>query len=494
MYELSKTKYCKALQCPKMLWLDDHAPQLATHTVSESRVETGKKVGALARGYFGKYDLVPYNSNKQTMCVATAAMMQAGANNIAEASFIYNGLYCAADILHRNGDGWDIVEVKSSTKLKDDYFEDMAFQYYVLTNCGLKIKYVYNLRINNAYVRHDALDLQKLFMIEDCTDIVKDWSVNVPQLVAGIRSVTAADAEPAQAIGLWCDAPHTCPYHDYCFRNVPENSVFDVAGMKAYKKHELYQAGTVTFADLLAKMKDEPRLLNAYQRCQVECVCNNTPIVINKKKIQAFLAGLQYPIYHLDFETFQQAVPEFDGCKPYEQIPFQYSLHIEYEDGHLEHKEFLAKEGTDPRRAVAESLVRDIPADAFAMAYNMSFEQKTLERLADWYPDLGAHLLAIRGNMHDLMVPFAESSYYCIAMQGSYSIKYVLPALWPNDPELDYHNLDEVHNGSEASAAFADMANHTPEEIATLRANLLKYCGLDTYAMVKVLRKLREVK
>lgn len=126
-YELSKTKYCKGLQCPKMLWLDDHAPQLATYTFSESRVDTGKKVGALARGYLGKYDLVPYNSNKQTMCAATAAMMQAGADNIAEASFIHNGLYCAADILHRNGDGWDIVEVKNSTKLKDDYFEDMAF-------------------------------------------------------------------------------------------------------------------------------------------------------------------------------------------------------------------------------------------------------------------------------------------------------------------------------------------------------------------------------
>jgi hypothetical protein len=225
----------------------------------------------------------------------------------------------------------------------------------------------------------------------------------------------------------------------------------------------------------------------------VETAFYHRPDVIDVQQIKAFLMTLNYPIYHLDFETFQPAVPEWEGCRPYQQIPFQYSLHIEYEDGHLEHKEFLAKEGTDPRRSLAESLCNDIPEGVCSMAYNMSFERRVIKDLSELYSDLEHHLLDIRENMHDLMIPFQKQHYYTEAMQGSYSIKYVLPALCPGDPNLDYHNLDQVHNGSEASAAFADMANHSPEEIKEIRENLLKYCGLDTLAMVKVLGKLKEV-
>ncbi|MCR4648262.1 MAG: DUF2779 domain-containing protein, partial [Lachnospiraceae bacterium] len=200
-----------------------------------------------------------------------------------------------------------------------------------------------------------------------------------------------------------------------------------------------------------------------------------------------------YPLYHLDFETFQQAIPEFEGGKPYAQIPFQYSLHIEYEDGHLDHKEFLAKEGTDPRRDIAESLCRDIPKGVCSLAFNMGFEKGRIKELAELFPDLAEHLLDIFDHMQDLMIPFQSKAYYNNDMEGSYSIKHVLPALYPNDPELDYHSLSQVHNGGEASAAFLTMPTKTSEEIAELRSNLLKYCGLDTFAMVKVLRKLKEV-
>ena len=166
---------------------------------------------------------------------------------------------------------------------------------------------------------------------------------------------------------------------------------------------------------------------------------------------------------------------------------------VQYEDGRLEHLEFLAKEGTDPRRAIAESLCKDFPKDVCVLAYNMSFERGVLARLAAVFPDLSDHLLAIRENIHDLMIPFQKQYYYTKAMQGSYSIKYVLPALYPDDPELDYHSLEGIHHGGEASAAFAGLAEKSSEEIPTIRENLLKYCGLDTYAMVKVLGKLKEV-
>lgn len=264
--------------------------------------------------------------------------------------------------------------------------------------------------------------------------------------------------------------------------------MFNISRLQLQKKYELYHKGIVSYEDLL-KDKSE---LNSRQELQVETSVLNLPDHIDKAEIKAFLNTLSYPIYHLDFETYQEAVPQFEGGIPYAQIPFQYSLHIEQEDGTLEHKEFLAKEGTDPRRALAESLCKDMPMNVCSLAYNMSFERTVIQKLADLFPDLEEHLLNIRENMHDLMIPFSKGHYYCDAMQGSYSIKYVLPALCPGDPELDYHNLDGVHNGSEASAAFATMTAHTPEEIKEIRNNLLKYCGLDTYAMVKVLGKLKE--
>ena len=158
----------------------------------------------------------------------------------------------------------------------------------------------------------------------------------------------------------------------------------------------------------------------------------------------------------------------------------------------MEHKEFLAKEGTDPRRAIAESICENIPANVCVLAYHMSFEQGVLTRLAETFPDLSEHLKAIAENLHDLEVPFQRMYYYNKNMQGSSSIKLVLPALFPDDPELDYSALEGVHKGDEASAAFADLADHSAEEVAVIRENLLKYCGLDTLAMVKVLGKLRQ--
>lgn len=173
---------------------------------------------------------------------------------------------------------------------------------------------------------------------------------------------------------------------------------------------------------------------------------------------------------------------------------FQYSLHyIEHEGGELKHTEFLAYPGADPRRALAEQLCKDIPKGVCTTAYNMGFEKGRIKGLAEIFPDLADHLMDIHDHIEDLMIPFQKKYYYTKAMQGSYSIKYVLPALFPDDPTLDYHNLEGVHNGSEASATFKKMANMDKPELETYRKYLLKYCGLDTFAMVKVWEKLNEV-
>lgn len=489
-YEMSKSKYCKGIQCPKILWLDEHHPELAEDIIPENVMETGTRVGELARSYFGDYELVAFDFQKSKMVAQTADLMTE-AENIAEASFLYDHLFCAVDILHRNGDGWDIVEVKSSTQVSDIYIEDMAFQFYVLEKCGIPVKRVYNLHIDNTYVRNGELELKKLFALEDYTDLVirKFYEIQEQDRIGKIREYLKAEKEPVRDIDCYCENPYPCVYKNYCGRHLPEHSVFDLARMQTKKKYELYHAGIISYEDVLK----HPDQINEKQKRQAESILYQQPDTYDVSQIRNFLSTLSYPLYHLDFETFQQAIPEFDGCRPYEQIPFQYSLHIEYEDGKLEHLEFLAKEGQDPRRALAERLVHDIPLNACTTAYNMAFEKTVIKHLAAFFPDLAEHLMNIHDNIHDLMIPFQKQYYYSAAMQGSYSIKYVLPALWPGDPELNYHNLEGVHNGSEASASFADMTNHTPEEIAIMRENLLKYCGLDTYAMVKVLRKLKEI-
>ncbi|MBQ1317239.1 MAG: DUF2779 domain-containing protein, partial [Lachnospiraceae bacterium] len=200
-----------------------------------------------------------------------------------------------------------------------------------------------------------------------------------------------------------------------------------------------------------------------------------------------------YPLYFLDFETFQPAIPLYENTRPYEQIVFQYSLHfIEEEGAPLQHKEYLAWPGEDPRRKLAEQLCRDIPEGVTTLAYNMAFEKGRIRSLAALYPDLSAHLMDIHDHMCDLMVPFQKKWYYNRAMQGSYSIKYVLPALFPEDPALNYKNLDGVHNGAEASAAFEAMEEMPRETLLAYREYLLKYCGLDTFAMVRIWEHLQK--
>ncbi len=488
---LSKSRYCKGIQCPKMLWLDKNKPEEAADLFRDSVLANGTRVGDLARSYFGKYELIEYQEDKPAMCEETKRQMEAGTETIAEASFLYDGLYCAVDLFHKNGDGWEIVEVKSSVKVSDIYKEDVAFQYYVLTKCGVNVKKVSLLLVNTDYVRHGELDIQNLFQLTDQTDLCREKFSEVEKNVAAIRQAADTAEEPERDIDTYCENPYECAYKQYCRKkkNVPEQSVFDV-GWGFYKnaKYKAYHDGIVSFQDIINKKLR----LNEKQQRQVETAYYHKSAAIDREALREFLHTLTYPVYHLDFETLFTPVPRWDGCGPYRQIPFQYSLHIEYEDGTLIHKAFLAKEGTDPRRALAERLCQDIPMQACVLAYNMSFEQGRLKELGECFPDLKEHLLSICDHLHDLAVPFQQQDYYTEAMKGSYSIKAVLPALFPDDPELNYHNLDQVHNGSEASGAFDQMTGLPLEELAKLRENLLKYCELDTYAMVKILRKLRE--
>jgi hypothetical protein len=272
----------------------------------------------------------------------------------------------------------------------------------------------------------------------------------------------------------------------YCWKHIPTYSIFNISRLRINKKFDMYRDGIINFEDI-----QDSANFSLSQQIQIESEQQNKTI-INKDKIKEFLETLTYPLYHLDFETFQQAIPEFKGISPFMQIPFQYSLHIEQTNGGLEHREFLAKEGTDPRYELAKQLVQDIPTDATVLAYNMGFEKGVIRKLADNFEDLAPQLMAIHDNIKDLMIPFSKKDYYTPSMKGSYSIKYVLPALVP-DMAQAYKELNYIQNGGDAMQTYPKLATiKDKEEVEKLRGALLEYCKLDTLAMVKVLEKLKE--
>ena len=485
---LSKSKYCRAVQCNKMLWLDKNKPEEKSKIDEQDVLENGIKVGELAKGIFGDYTDIKYNENLSKMICDTQEALKKSPNIITEASFNYQNNFCSVDILKNNGDTIEIYEVKSSTEGKDIYIDDISYQFYILSNLGYKVNKASVVYINNQYIRHGELDLSELFNIEDVTEIVYSKQDEIKNKIIEIEEYMRQNEEPYCDIGMQCFNPYLCQYWQYCTKNLPENNVFKINKIKKKDAMNLYHDGKISFKDLVEEN------LNWRFKQQVEFEEFNYKPHIDKQRIREFMKNLYYPIYFLDFETMQTAIPEFENSKPYQKIPFQYSLHyIEKEGGKLFHKEFLAESGEDPRRKLAENLVKDIPKDVCVTAYNMSFEKGRIKELAEIFPDLEEHLMNIHDHIQDLMIPFSDRMYYCKEMKGSYSIKYVLPALFPNDSELDYHTLPLIHNGGEAMDIFPKIKDMSKEEQKKAREGLLKYCKLDTYAMVKVWEKLKEI-
>ena len=484
---LSKSKYCRAKQCDKILWLDKNKPDVAVQTTSDSIFKTGIKVGELAKKYFGEFINIEYNhGDLSRMIVETEAYLQNVPNVITEASFNYKNNFCSVDILKNDIDGLEIYEVKSTTEVKDINLDDVAYQVYVLNGLGYKIKSVNIMFLNDKYLRQGKLDLNQLFNIQDVTNVAFSKQEEIQRKILEINEYMQCQEEPNRKIGMQCFKPYPCAYWNYCTRNLPKKNVFSISGMMTKKKLELYNKGIFRYEDLINENINE----NYKQEVEVELT---DEIIIKKDEIREFVKTLYYPLYFLDFETFQHAIPEYDGTRPYQQIPFQYSLHyIERENGELKHTEFLAEVGKDPRRSLAENLVRDIPTNVCVTAYNMSFEKRVIEELAEQFEDLRDNLLKIHNNIKDLMIPFQKRWYYIKEMEGSYSIKFVLPALYPNNPECDYNNLLIVHNGEEASNIYESLQDRNKEEQDKIRKALLEYCKLDTLAMVKVWEKLKE--
>lgn len=382
---LSKSLYTRGLQCVKSLWLKKYKPNVLTKPDSAQQAifSTGDKVGELACTLFPKGKIIPFEETTFDEKIdLTKKYIKKGVKNIYEATFSYQQILIMVDILHINKDGSvEINEVKSSTEVKNIYLHDASIQFYVLNGLGFEVKKINIIHINNKYTRDKELEVEKLFSIVDVTEQIKEMQVNIPNYLNHFKSfLDNKEDEPKIEIGNHCFKPYQCDCYEYCWkeqREIPEYSIFNISRLSTDKKFALYQDGILHTTQI-----QEYASYSHTQQIQIKSDKEQTSI-INKDAIKDFLDTLCYPLYHLDFETFQQAIPEWEGISPYSQIPFQYSLHVEHKDGVLEHKEFLAKEGIDPRYELAKKLVRDIPSYVKVLAYNMGFEKGVIRRM-EW--------------------------------------------------------------------------------------------------------------
>jgi len=484
---LSKSTFMYGCQCPKRLALHKFRPDLRNPVDErqEAVFASGTDVGILARQLFrGGEDASPPDYFSYHISVAkTKELIEKGVPVIYEAAFQYEGLLCAVDILVKDGAEWKALEVKSSTSLQEQHIADAAFQYFVMVSSGLPVKEMNIVHVNREYIRNGPLDLQQLFMTIPVTDEVQEQFDSVRNKAAELKALVASKQIPDIDIGPHCYTPYGCDFTDYCWQHVPEDSVFDLAGNLAGKEWELYKNGIIRLLDIPAGQK-----LPKGATIQLEHYLSGEPL-IDKAAVKNFLDTVIYPLWFLDFETFMNAVPEYDGTRPYQQIPFQYSLHLQKDHtSDVVHFEFLAEPGADPRKAFIESLLSHFSEKGTLVAYNAAFEMTVLKKLAFSFPEYASSIELLLSNVVDLMQPFRSKSYYHPEFKGSYSIKQVLPVLVP---ELSYNTLN-VKDGTMAGTAFAMLKEVTdPVVAASLRKDLLEYCRMDTWAMVKILEKMR---
>ncbi len=482
---LSKSKFVQGLQCHKALYLQMHSPELADPVPAsrESLFQTGNEVGALSQGLFPGGVIIPYDANDyEGQIVRTKAEMDKGTEVLYEAAFSYDGVFVKVDILRLGRVGWELYEVKSSASVQPYHVPDIAVQYYVLTGAGVNVSSAHLVHINTGYVRNGAIEPEKFFTLEDMTGKVQDMEAFVRDEIGKMKTMLKGDM-PVMDIGTYCTSPFDCSFYGYCWQHIPEDSVFTLRD-RGIDKFSLYRNG-------ILRLQDVPLdLLNARQRQQAELFLSKKGF-LDKGALNGFLETIRYPIHFLDFETVMAAIPLYDGTSPFQQIPYQYSMHyLEREGGDLGHYEFLAEPNVDPREEVAANLCRQIPDNSCVLAYNSPFEIGILHRLGNDFPRYKQKLERIIGGTIDLAAPFRSRHVCHWKMNGSYSQKVVLPILVPG---LSYKGM-AVADGSMAMDAYFSMcAAKDPHEIELIRANLLEYCALDTLGMVRILERLKTI-
>ena len=465
------------------MWLQVHKPELAeTDPAAEARFRDGNKVGDVARQLYPGGDLIDTLNRKEALDRTTAALA-VGSKPIFEAAFLHNDVLIRADLLVPEASGYRLVEVKSSTSVKDYHLEDITVQTWVMQQAGLKPSRCMVAHIDNSFIYPGGGNYQGLLKEEPVDTEIREMIGDVPNWVAAAQATLVSAEEPAIAPGDQCSAPFACDFANYC--SPPETGIEFPVEILPYGKKMAEQLRAEGFRDL--RDVPEEKLSNP-KHIRVHRVTKSGQAELDQEAIDAVRA-LSYPRYYLDFETIAFSVPIWVGTSPYKQIPFQWSCHIEHADGSLTHKEFLDISGNDPRRAFAESLIETLNNSGPIVVYNAPFEGSRMKELAEAFPDLAPALLAAVDRLFDLL-PLARNHYYHPDMKGSWSIKDVLPTI---APELDYGNLTVSHGGMAQDAYLNLMGTELSyAEKLDLRRGLLAYCEQDTLAMVAIIRDWRK--
>lgn len=483
---LSKSRFQKGLQCEKALWLGVHRKDLAAppDEVQQWIFDQGHEVGLLARELFpGGAEVSEDYMHQADALETTKRLLAEGATILYEAAFEFGGAFTRADIMVAAGDGlWDLYEVKSSNSLKDVHVTDAAVQSYAIEGAGLNLRTINVVHLDPAYIyAGGAYDTRALFAVENITDEAREFMRTVPETIERLQAVLEGP-EPEVLIGTRCSKPYPCEYAEYCHAFLPcEHPVTQLPRLSEPQLHRLIDAGLTCILDIPPDFGG----FTAPQRETIAAVQAGEPRV-DARALASALGGLEWPVYHLDFETVMPALPLWAGTHSYQTIPFQYSVHVHREDGTTEHREFLHVGTADPRRPLAEKMIADL-GETGSIVHYTSFERTRIDELTAALPDLAPALAAIRSRLFDLEPLIMRYTRHPKAA-GRSSVKYTLPA-WC--PDLSYEGLP-IADGQTASVRYLRILKGVAgedEAQATLSA-LAEYCALDTYAMVRLLEEM----
>jgi predicted RecB family nuclease len=479
---LSKSKYLSGLQCHKRLYLESHSPELATETDEQTQaiMDMGTEVGQLARQRFQGGVLVGFGRYSREEALSRTAELLKDPNvpAIFEGAFEFNDVLAYVDILERVGKKkWRLIEVKAGGAVQDVHLDDLAIQTYILNGAGVSLCGTWLMHLNKEYVYPGGeLDLGQLFTIQDVSAEASALQAEVPTRLAAMRAMLAAPSPPAIDPDHHCEAPYPCSFWDHCTKDKPARWVFHLPGQGRRERfEELIRLGVEAIDDIPDGFK-----LNVIQKRVKENIEWVHP------GLKAALKTVRYPVHHLDFETFMPAIPKYQRTRPYQTIPFQWSNHVEGDDGHVEHFEYLCADRRDPREDFAAGLLESVGREGSICAYS-PYERTRLNELAEAFPALKRDLDKVVARLWDLH-GIIKRNYYHPQFEGSYSLKDVLPAVVPS---LHYEDLD-IQDGLQASEQYYKMILDVtdPSEKERIRTALLKYCERDTLAMVELRRVL----
>jgi hypothetical protein len=492
---ISKTQFLHYLHCPKYFWLEKHKPEVIDAVqisdFQQQIIDQGIEVEQWARKLYPTGKLV--TSRELEAVEETKQYLENGHTVIFQATFLAEDLYAMVDVLEWDSaqECWIINEVKGTTSKetkKEVHYQDATFQKIVLEKAGLRIGKVQLIELNKEFVKNG--DVDPVFLLKK-TDISEEVTLLEPEIllqIADAKRLLERATEPPDCECVYKGREHHCPTFAYCHPHIPEYSVHDICriGASPKKLQEMIDNGWFHITDVPEEFELSPT-----QSPQVHVTRTNTTIIENKK-IQTELSAIQYPIYFLDYETYPAAIPVFDGCRPFQQVPFQYSLHILHApDAELIHKEFLSTDTHNPMHNLTKRLREDMGDEGSVVVWNKKFEGKCNEELAALCPELATFFHSINNRFYDLMEIFSKQLFVHKDFKGSYSIKAVLSVLVPH---LSYTGLD-IRDGGMACSAWRHMifeTNDAPEKLA-IGTHLKKYCELDTLAMVEILRALQKL-